>query len=179
MQSLASSDADERLLASARAGDATSFELLIGPHIGAGYRLAAAMLNDPAAAEDAVQEATLHAWRAVSRLRPESRLRPWFLTIVANEARSMRRTRWWSVVRLPQPRPQALAATDPADRRMDLVTALRRLNADERAAIFLRFYEDMDSHEVGQALGISATGARSRIRRGLHRLRVELSKEEL
>ena len=179
MQSLASSDADERLLASARAGDATSFERLIGPHIGAGYRLAAAMLNDPAAAEDAVQEATLHAWRAVSRLRPGSRLRPWFLTIVANQSRSMRRTRWWSVVRLPQPRPHALAATDAADRRMELVDALRRLNADERAAIFLRFYEDMNSREVGQALGISAAGARSRIRRGLRRLRVELSEVEL
>jgi len=62
---------------------------------------------------------------------------------------------------------------------MELVDALRRLNADERAAIFLRFYEDMNSREVGQALGISAAGARSRIRRGLRRLRVELSEVEL
>jgi DNA-directed RNA polymerase specialized sigma24 family protein len=45
--------------------------------------------------------------------------------------------------------------------------------------VFLRFYEDMNSREVGEALGITATAARSRIHRALQRLRVDLAEEEL
>lgn len=175
VQSIAAGGGDERLLAGARSGDQACFERLIEPHIGQGYRLAATMLNDAALAEDAVQEAIFRAWRAAPRLRPGSRIGPWFLTIVANRCRSLRRTRWWSVVRLPDLRSAAGHGADD----IDLVGALRQLGAEERAAIFLRFYEGLNSREIGEALGISAAGARSRIRRGLRRLRVELAEGDL
>jgi DNA-directed RNA polymerase specialized sigma24 family protein len=45
--------------------------------------------------------------------------------------------------------------------------------------VLLRFYEDMSSREIGLALGITATAARSRIHRALQRLRVDLAEEEL
>src|SRR5438045_4424587 len=59
-----------------------------------GYRLACGMLHDAAAAEDVVQEAALKAWRKRGRLRSGSDPLPWFLAIVANECRSVRRRRW-------------------------------------------------------------------------------------
>lgn len=170
---------EEKLLAEARTGNKTSFEQLIEPHIAVGYRLAAAMLNDQAQAEDVVQEATLRAWRSIRQLRSSAQTRAWFLAIVANRSRSMRGTRWWSVIRLPEPLPRLPSPADAIDRREDLSLALRRLNGDERAALLLRFYEDMNSREVGRALGITATAARSRIRRGLQRLRIDLAEEEL
>ena len=137
------------------------------------------MLNDADEAEDAVQEATLRAWRAVGRLRERDRLRPWFLAIVANQCRSLRKTRWWSVLRLDVLRIEEPSPADLAGGRTDLIGALRRLSPDERAAVFLRFYEDMSSREVGAALGLSSAGARSRIHRALRRLRVDLSEVEL
>ena len=170
---------EEKLLADARAGDQTSFERLIEPHIGLGYRLAAAMLNDASQAEDAVQEATLRAWRSIRQLRSSAQIRGWFLSIVANRSRSMRSTRWWSVIRLPGPLWRSPSPTEALDRHQDLAIALGRLSAEERAAVLLRFYEDMTSREVGQALGITASAARSRIRRALQRLRVDLAEEEL
>lgn len=170
---------EEELLAAARAGDQASFERLIEPHIALGYRLAAAMLNDAGQAEDAVQEATLRAWRSISQLRSSARARSWYLSIVANRCRSMRGTRWWSVIRLPEARSGLTSPADVADRREDLSRALRRLNPGERAAVFLRFYEDLNSREIGEALGITATAARSRIRRALQQMRVELAEEEL
>lgn len=172
-------EGEERLLTGARNGDERCFEDLIRPHIATGYRLAAAMLNDPDLAEDAVQEATLRAWRGVRRLRESGRLRPWFLAIVANQCRSMRRTRWWSVLKFGVLRVDEPSPAELAGGRTDVVAALRRLSPEERAAVFLRFYEDMTSREVGIALGIPAASARSRIQRGLKRLRVDLSEVEL
>ncbi len=170
---------EEKLFAAARAGDQTSFERLIEPHIALGYRLAAAMLGDQGQAEDAVQEATLRAWRSIRQLRSTAQMRSWFLSIVANRSRSMRATRWRSVIRLPQPHRRFPSPADAVDRREDLSMALGRLSPDERAAVLLRFYEDMNSRDVGLALGITASAARSRIRRALQQLRVDLAQEEL
>jgi RNA polymerase sigma-70 factor (ECF subfamily) len=179
VQGLAAVEHHEQLLVAARAGDKDCFARLIEPHISAGYRLAVSMLNDPGHAEDVVQEATFRAWRAVGQLSSSSRMRPWFLSIVANRCRSIRLTRWWSVVRLPLLEARHSSSSESADGHEDLLRALKRLSPDERAAVFLHFYEDMTSREVGDVLGISATAVRSRIHRALRRLRVDLAEEEL
>ena len=177
MQQVAVLGVDDALLTAARGGDQAAFERLIMPHIAAGHRLAAAILNDSGHAEDCVQEALQRAWRSIRQLRSSAQARVWFLAIVGNRARSMRRARWWSVVRLPD---ALIRATNPADAvaaHEDLSQALARLSPEERAAIHLYFYEDLKSHEVGAALGITASAARSRIHRALLRLRVDLAEE--
>lgn len=179
MQPVAVLGGDDKLLAAARTGDQAGFERLIEPHIAVGYRLAAAMLNDAAQAEDAVQEATLRAWRSIGQLRSSAQIRGWFLTIVANRCRSMRRARWWSAIPLPEARLGLRSPADTVDQREDLTKALSRLSPEERAAVFLRFYEDLNSREVAEALGITATAARTRIHRALRRLRVDLREEGL
>lgn len=179
MQQIAVLGSEAGLLSAARSGDQASFERLIEPHIAAGYRLAATMLNDRGRAEDAVQEATLRAWRSLGQLRSGAQFRTWFLSIVANRSRSMRSERWWSVIRLSDTRPSSPDPTNRADQREDLSRALGRLSPEDRAAIFLRFYEDMSSLQVAESLGITATAARSRIHRALRRLRVDLGQEEL
>jgi RNA polymerase sigma-70 factor, ECF subfamily len=178
LQQLAILDSGDKLLTDARAGDQACFERLIEPHMAVAYRLAATMLNDVALAEDALQEATLRAWRSIGQVRASSHIRSWFLTIVANRCRSMRAARWWSVIRLPEAWGTQLSPVDAAVQSEDLARALQRLSPDERAAIFLRFYEDMNSKEVAGALGITASAARSRIRRALRRLRIDLDEEE-
>src|SRR5256886_15483713 len=89
-----SDDQTERI-ARAKAGDARAFEELLAPLVGPAFRLAMTMLNDRGAAEDAVQESALKAWRHLGQFRSGSSLRAWVLTIVANECRSVRRARWW------------------------------------------------------------------------------------
>src|SRR6202162_1313481 len=90
-----------QLMVSATAGDADSFAALIEPLLDPAYRLAAVMLADRSSAEDAVQEASIKAWRKLRQLRGDLKsLRPWFLSIVANECRMAKRQRWWSVLKL-------------------------------------------------------------------------------
>src|SRR5262249_58079603 len=58
------------------------------------HRLATVMLGDRTAAEDAVQEAALKAWRKYGQLKGGAEtFRAWFLSIVANECRLARRGR--------------------------------------------------------------------------------------
>jgi RNA polymerase sigma-70 factor (ECF subfamily) len=158
-------------------GDADSFAALIEPLLDPAYRLAAVMLADRSAAEDAVQEASIKAWRKLKQLRGDLRsLRPWFLSIVANECRMARRTRWWSVVRLPDiPR----SSEDPEAASSDLHSALLRMNPDERLPLVLHFYLDLPLDEVARILGVSPSAAKSRIYRAAKRLRSDLTPEEV
>jgi RNA polymerase sigma-70 factor (ECF subfamily) len=100
---------DAGVLTRAREGDRQAFEEILRPLVQPAYRLALAMLHEREAAEDAVQEMALKAWRHRARIRPElGTARPWFLAIVVNECRMARRGRWWSVLRLAEPVDRAL-----------------------------------------------------------------------
>ncbi|MGH7765070.1 MAG: RNA polymerase sigma factor [Candidatus Dormibacteraceae bacterium] len=164
---------DPDLIARARDGNKAAFEDLLSPVIAPAARLAYGMLQDRAAAEDAVQEAALKAWQRVGNVRPGAPFRPWFLGIVVNQARSMRRTKWWSVLPLESSPPVgASGEVDP--RGHDVRRALLRVPSDQRAAILLHFYLDLPLDEVAGALGISVAGVKSRINRGLKRMRPAL-----
>jgi RNA polymerase sigma-70 factor, ECF subfamily len=55
--------------------------------------------------------------------------------------------------------------------------AMRRLPGRQRAAIYLRFYEDLPYETVAAAMGIPAVTARSLVHRGLKRLATTLGEE--
>jgi RNA polymerase sigma-70 factor (ECF subfamily) len=163
---------DRELVTAARQGDVTAFEALLRPLIEPGYRLAYSMLQRREEAEDAVQEAALNAWRAIHRLHEDSdSLRPWFLTIVLNQCRMARRSRWWSVVRLADLDGQVDHAEDRWVGRLDLLRCLATVSASDRAALWLRFGEDLSIEQVAAVLGISPSAAKARVYRAAGRLR--------
>lgn len=161
----------------AGAGDEAAFEDLIRPLLEPGLRLAFAMLGNRADAEDATQEAVTRAWRRLGQLRPGAPMRPWFLAIVANQCRSVRRSRWFRVARLPELL-RDVAWADPAER-LDLASALRRLPPTDRQALFMRYYLDLPLAEVAAALGVTEAAARVRLHRACRRLRPGLREEDL
>jgi RNA polymerase sigma-70 factor, ECF subfamily len=166
------STAEQQLVTRAKRGDTAAFEAILAPLIDPAHRLACALLRDPALAEDAVQEASLRAWRKLSRLRPGSPLRPWFLGIVANQCRDQMRARWWQVIRMPQPRVTSPhLPEDVTLRRSELRDALAKLGEPERRVVVLRLYLDLPWPEVAAAAGVTEAGARSRFYRAMDRLR--------
>jgi len=167
-----------QLLTSAEAGDANSFAAFIEPLLDPAYRLAAVMLADRPSAEDAVQEASIKAWRKLRQLRGDlTSLRPWFLSIVANECRMARRQRWWSVMKLAEV-PSSQQSQEPG-RMTDLQSALLTLSPEERLPLVLHFYLDLPLDEIARTLRVSPAAAKSRIYRAAKRLRSELTLEEL
>ena len=150
----------------------------MGPLVEPALRLAFAMLGDRAEAEDATQEAITRAWRGLPRLRDRSRLRPWFLAIVANHCRNLRRTRWFSTLRLPD-----LFTTGRSDElqieHLDVERALARLPMGDRQVLFMHYYLDLPVEEVAASLGISPAAAKGRIYRAAHRMRPDLVEEDV
>lgn len=147
------------------------FDAVVGPHLEAGYRTALAILRDPDEARDALQESALKAWRNLRQRRGKDSARGWFLAIVANHCRSVRRTHWWSVER----RPEMDSVDDPKETdRVDIERALAGLPHDDRLALFLHFYLDLPLDEVGTVLGLSAAGAKTRVYRAAKKLRSRL-----
>lgn len=151
-----------------------SFDEVLGPIISDGYALAFTMLNDRLAAEDAVQDACIKAWRKLPSLRDRSLLKPWFLSIVANQCRNTRRSRWWTVLKFPN----LVRESSPDDPRsadsLDLARAIDRLTQEERVPLFLHYYMDLTFEQVAVVLGLSMTAARSRVYRSLDRLRASM-----
>jgi len=166
-----------QILARAAQGDIDSFSLLIDPLLDPAYRLAAVMLGDRGAAEDAVQEASIKAWRKLRQLRGDApSLRAWFLSIVANECRMTRRTRWFSVLKVADVPTQT---PDERESSSDLHRALLRMAPDERLPLVLHFYLDLPLDEVAKTLRVSQSAAKSRIYRAAKRLRADLTIEEV
>jgi RNA polymerase sigma factor (sigma-70 family) len=153
--------------------DEQEFLLLLEPLLPLAHRLAVGLLRSQSDAEDAVQSALLNAWRHFGQFRRNSELKPWLLTIVANECRRQRRNRWWSVIKgvgLTSGLEKETRVADPAI--ADLRRALYRLPHDQRLVVILRFYLDLSFEEIAQTTGISTKAAKSRTYRALERLRL-------
>ena len=152
---------------------------MILPLANRGYRLACAMLHDPQAAQDAVQEASLTAWRKLSGVRDRGRVRPWFLGIVVNECRNFRRLKWVSGVNVGLS--EELSVVSGEDRILwgaDLRRAVNQLGKQDRLLVILFFYIDLPLEEVAAIAGSSLGAARARLYRAVKRLRPDLEIQE-
>jgi RNA polymerase sigma-70 factor, ECF subfamily len=156
-----------------------TFADLLKPLVEPGFRLALAMLHDPQAAEDAVQEASFTAWRKLGRMQDQGRLRPWFLGVVANKCRNARRRKWVVEVRFGVPEEVAVASSEEKTLRgADLRRAIARLGHDDRLVVVLYFYLDMRLDEVAAVAGSSVGAARARLYRAIKKLRPDVAIEE-
>ena len=141
------------------------------------YRTLAAILGDPQAAEDCVQDAFVQAFQAWTRWRPDAPAEAWVHRIAVNRAISYRRSAKLRQVgevlrRLGRPAPLA----DPAEvaTRGDLLSALRSLPPKLAAAIVLRHYHGYNNREIAAALGVSERTVGTRLHQAGERLRAAL-----
>jgi RNA polymerase sigma-70 factor (ECF subfamily) len=163
----------------ARGGDGAAKARLLEPLLDPGYRLALAILRRREAAEDALQDACFLALRGLTGFRGDAAgIRPWFLTIVANQCRSQRRRHFFSWLPLPDSLSGPDFAGGVADRH-DLGKALRTLSADHQLILALFYYLDLPLAEVAAVLGLKEAGARSRLYRAVGELRRLLKEPEV
>ncbi|MFC8448186.1 SigE family RNA polymerase sigma factor [Kitasatospora sp. NPDC057223] len=123
-------------------------------------------------AEDLLQEALVKlwfAWPRVAEQAPEAYVRK----ILARAAARSARRRWWGeqpVGRLPDP-PGPADEAAAVDERTGLEAVLALLPARQRAAVVLRYYQDLPEGQVAEVLGCPLGTARSLTARGVARLR--------
>jgi RNA polymerase sigma-70 factor (sigma-E family) len=138
------------------------------------YRAAYSVLGDRAEAEDCAQEALAGAFVRWNRI--ESYAVPWVARVAANQA--LDRTRRAARRRhRPLDERDHTPATGPdvlAERRRDLVTALRSLPRRQRDAVVLRHLVDLSEADAAAGMGCSVGTVKSAVSRGIARLRDEL-----
>lgn len=169
-------DVIDDLVGQAAAGDEAAFTRIVAAHHDDMVRVSFVVCGDADIADEAVAAAWLIAWRKLGDLREPDRLRPWLVSIAANEARqAIRRRRRHGVVELAMA-DVAVGSRDPATRAtdIDLINALARLDPDDRALLALRYVAGFDASELARATGRSPSGTRARLARLLDRLRTEL-----
>jgi RNA polymerase sigma-70 factor (ECF subfamily) len=172
------SNSEQIFVARAREGDVEAFEAILGPVIEKAHRFACALLRDSNLAEDAVQEASVRAWRRLSNLRGGASFQSWFLGIVARQCREQMRGRWWRMIRLPHVEViHSELPEDAALRRAMLREALGELSQREQQVLILRAYLDLSWSDVANVAGLTEAGARTRYYRALGHLRPMLESQ--
>src|SRR5690349_10661302 len=83
----------DRVVARAAAGDAAAFTRIVAAHHADMLRIAQVVSGDVELSNDAVQAAWAIAWRRLGSLQDPTRLRPWLMSVAANEARQLVRRR--------------------------------------------------------------------------------------
>ena len=175
--------AEDDLVAQAKLGDTRAYGALIQEHQTIAFRTAYLITASAADAEDAVQEAAVKAYRALGRFRAGKPFRPWFLAIVANEARNRRRSagrRERLALRAAEdplsggavPSPEA--AILEAEQREELLVAVEGLREEDRLAIACRYFLGLSEEETAAALDWRRGTVKSRTSRALDRLRERL-----
>src|SRR5262245_61575640 len=162
------------LVRKASRGDVAAFDQLVSTRLGSSLRLARAIVDSPADAEDVVQEAFVSAWRSLPRLREPERFDAWFGRILVNTARTHVRRRG-TVTPISIDRPladgerrddthgrhdPALASVESSDA---LGRAIDRLTVDQRTILALHHLEERPVAQIAAVLGIPEGTAKWRL----------------
>jgi RNA polymerase sigma-70 factor (ECF subfamily) len=177
---------DPELVERARRGDDDAFCALLERHRIVALRVGYTIAGPDA--EDAVQEAMVKAYHHLGRFRPGAPFRPWFLAIVANEARNRRRASGRQdavTLRLrtrsgPHETTWAHSAEDDAlarHQQVRLLGAVAALGDRDREIVALRYFAGLTEAETAAALQCARGTVKSRLSRAIDRLRDALREE--
>jgi RNA polymerase sigma factor (sigma-70 family) len=130
-------------------------------------------LIGPNDADDAFQETFVAALRAYPRLRPDSNLRAWVLTIARRKAIDTARARGRRAI--PSDDLPEQPAPPRADAQPELWAAVGGLPERQRAAVFLRFAGDLPHRDIAAVMEASEEAVRKNVSDGLKNLKEALA----
>ena len=176
---------ERRWLASCRKGDHNACARVVRAYQDTALRTAFLMTNDRQTAEDVAQNAFLNAFRHLHRFDLERPFRPWFLTILSNEARMHLRARKRRPdSELPDDVPDGaeadaiLARLICDDERARVRGALAILGEPFRTTVILFYFNDLSVEEIALATDSQPGTIKSRLHRGRQHLRRLLGDED-
>jgi RNA polymerase sigma-70 factor, ECF subfamily len=173
-----STPADEDLMLAAGRGDMTAFGEIVRRHQTSAWSAAYRLLGDAAEAEDAAQDAFLKILDAAPRYRPTASFRTYLYRVVTRLCLDrLQKKRPTYVDRLPpsasdDPSPPDVLARQEAER--SIQRALDALPARQRAALVLRYFEDMSYQEIADAMDASVKAVERLLARARDRLQYSL-----
>jgi RNA polymerase sigma-70 factor (ECF subfamily) len=149
----------------ARGGDHEAFEALATAAGDRLYAIACLVLRDRQQAEDAVQEALVHAWRELPRLRDLDRFDAWLYRLIVNACADAGRyqRRLSAEVRMIHSEPSTEDGANSLADRDQLERGFRRLKPEQRTVVVLHFYVGLPVPEIADTLAIPEGTVKSRL----------------
>jgi RNA polymerase sigma factor (sigma-70 family) len=158
-------------------GELPPFQRFLDANRDAVWRLLVSVVG-ASEADDCFQETFIAALRAYPRLKADSNLRAWVLTIAHRKALDAHRSRARRAVPVADVAPtldgsaaggRGVRAQAPRDE--TLWEAVRELPARQRSAVVLRYVGDLPHRDIAAAIGCSEEAARRSLHDGLANLR--------
>ena len=169
---------EQRIYRAAIQGDREAFEMVIRSTSRNLFAIAYGILQNREEAEDVVQDTFVKAWKSRWRVRDSAKLPAWLSTIARHRARDLARKR------RPEPLPENFESNEMVEfegataKRADLDgevrSALAQLPELHRAAVTLRYFEDLDYGTIEQTLGLTNGALRGILGRALGLMRKRL-----
>ena len=170
------------LVVRAREGDRDAFSELAARSIGRLTAVARMILRDEYAAQDAVQDAFIEAWKSLPGLRDPDRFDAWMRRLLVRACfRGARRSRRVDAVEIrltPGAEPAIAGVERDLDIHDQLERGLARLSAKHRAVVILVYYLDLPLADAAQAIGIPLGTTKSRLNRATSELRAAIEADD-
>jgi RNA polymerase sigma-70 factor, ECF subfamily len=155
-------------------GDREAFEMIIRTHSRTLFAIAYGILQNREEAEDIVQDSLVKAWKTRWRVRDPEKFPAWLATIARHKAHDIFRKRRTVPLseQVTEPIEPEPANTSALDRKLH--SALAALPELHRAALTLRYFEEMDYRTIENSLGLTNGALRGILGRALTSLRKQL-----
>jgi RNA polymerase sigma-70 factor (ECF subfamily) len=170
------------LVIRARGGDREAFSELAARSIGRLTAAARMILRDEYAAQDAVQEAVIEAWRSLPGIREPDKFEAWLRRLLVRSCfKAVRRHRRVDAIEIrltPGDEPVIPGRERELDLHDQLERGLARITPDQRAVVVLVYYLDLPLADAAQAMGIPIGTTKSRLNRATSALRAALEADD-
>jgi RNA polymerase sigma factor (sigma-70 family) len=170
------------LVVRAREGDRDAFSELAARSIGRLTAAARMILGDEYAAQDAVQDTLIEAWRSLPGLRDPDRFEAWLRKLLVRSCfNRAKRDRGRSRVEIrltPADEPALHGGETSLAVRDQLERGLARLSVDQRTVVVLVYYLDLPLADAARAMAIPLGTTKSRLNRATQSLRAALEADD-
>jgi RNA polymerase sigma-70 factor, ECF subfamily len=168
-------DLDLELARRSRAGDTEAFDELVTKYRARIFTMVCGMVDNEQDALDLAQEGFLKAWQSIHRFEGRSSFYTWLYSITVNlTIYSLRRKGRREEVELDDALPSSLPGPgvnyERTEIREQVKAALAKLSPEHRVVIVLKELEDLQYHEIAEALKLSIGTVMSRLFYGRKKL---------
>lgn len=135
------------------------------------YRFALYTLKNPHDAEDVTGETVADAYASIEKLRDPEHFRSWIFAILSNKCKRKLKEYVDKTVELPE----QLSDTSQLEEAVQVREAFAQLEEEDRILISMKIFGGYKSQEIGKMMDMNDNTVRSRISRGLQKMRQLLS----
>ena len=177
MALLAQNDSDQtELIRKAIAGNEVAFGQIYDLYFEKLYRFVFYRVNHREIAEDLVAEIFIRVWHKISEIKDSAAFRGWVFQIARNIVIDHYRTKKIHVdlstlENVLEYEDNLIDRTDLSFQQKEFIEALRKLTDEQQVVIKLKFFDDLDNHEISKILNKSEGAIRVIQHRAIHELK--------